>query len=418
MAGEQAPVGGDIDEGEDNMVEDDETHDIADSDDDDVLVDQVGHGLDEDDSSYGHHGDEESESEDSHEEGGHGRESHDVPASTSSVIPSETSSPAIFTHSIRLDQTVRSKLPSSDPSLSTTLSQSNQTMQSAVVPPVPLFSCPLSQTVQTTQYEVRSSTFSMPPPAFRTCSTNALATTSTSTSIVPLIQQSYRLAHMEDLQRDLDLMKSGECAYLEQFRTMQEDLATRGTAKDTPVIDLDDVDNVGLYDRLRVAAERREAELTLLAEAVAERDPASGAGGTSQAASTSASGTGGVVGSKSSQDVEDQKPDIKPGLYLDYFDRLGTRLLERALQKVNKLEEVVEMLQKEKEVKEKEEKEKEARELEKKARRKAKKLETERELALNRERIVALEQKFFELGNRPPVIATTLPPIANSVSEL
>ena len=76
------------------------------------------------------------------------------------------------------------------------------------------------------------------------------------------------------------------------------------------------------------------------------------------------------------------------------------------------------MLQKEKEVKEKEEKEKEARELEKKARQKAKKLETERELALNSERIVALEQKFFELGNRPPMIAAALPPIANSVSEL
>ena len=213
-------------------------------------------------------------------------------------------------------------------------------------------------------------------------------------------------------------MKSGERAYLEQFWTMQEDLAARGTAKDTPVIDLDDVDDVSLHDRLRVAAERREAELTLLVEAVAERDPASRAGGTSQAASTSASGMGGVVGSKSGQDVEDQKPDIKLGLCLDYFDRLGVRLQERALQKVNKLEEVVEMLQKEKEVKEKEEKEKEARELEKKARRKAKKLETERELALNRERIVALEQKFFELGNRPPVIAAALPPIANSVSEL
>ena len=142
------------------------------------------------------------------------------------------------------------------------------------------------------------------------------------------------------------------------------------------------MDDVGLHDRLRVAAERREAELTLLAKAVAERDPASEAGGTSQAASTSASGTGGVVGSKSGQDVEDQKPDIKPGLCLDYFDRLGARLQERALQKVNKLEEVVEMLQKEKEVKEKEEKEKEARELEKKARQKAKKLETKRELAL------------------------------------
>ena len=291
-------------------------------------------------------------------------------------------------------------------------------MQFVVVPPVPLFSCPLSQTAQTAQYEVRSSTFSMPPPAFRTCSTNALATTSTSTSTIPLTQQSYRLAHVEDFQRDLDLMKSGKRAYLEQFRTMQEDLATKGTAKDTPVIDLDDVDDVGLHDRLRVEAERREAELTLLAEAVAERDPASGAGGTSQAASTSASGTGGVVGSKSGQDVEDQKPDIKPGLCLDYFDRLGARLRERALQKVNKLEEVVEMLQKEKEVKEKEEKEKEARELEKKARRKAKKLETERELALNREKIVALEQKFFELGNRPPMIAAALPPIANSVSEL
>ena len=126
---------------------------------------------------------------------------------------------------------------------------------------------------------------------------------------------------MEDLQRDLDLMKSGERAYLEQFWTMQEDLATRGTAKDTPVIDLDDVDNVGLHDRLRVAVERREVELTLLTEAIAERDPASGAGGTSQAASTSTSGMGGVVGSKSGEDVEDQKPDIKPGLCLDYFDR-------------------------------------------------------------------------------------------------
>ena len=178
------------------------------------------------------------------------------------------------------------------------------------------------------------------------------------------------------------------------------------------------MDNVDLHDRLRVAAKRREAELTLLVEAVAEPDQASGAGGTSQAASTSASGTEGVVGSKSGQDVEDQKPDIKPGLCLDYFDRLGARLRERALQKVNKLEEVVEMLQKEKDVKEKEEKEKEARELEKKARQKAKKLETERELALNRERIVALEQKFFELGNHPLVIATALPPIANSVSEL
>ena len=31
---------------------------------------------------------------------------------------------------------------------------------------------------------------------------------------------------------------------------------------------------------------------------------------------------------------------------------------------------------------------------------------------------MALEQKFFELGNRPPVIATTLLPIANSMSEL
>ena len=93
-------------------------------------------------------------------------------------------------------------------------------------------------------------------------------------------------------------------------------------------------------------------------------------------------------------------------------------LAREALLKVNKLEEVVKMLQKEKEVKEKEEKEKEARELEKKARRKAKKLETERELALNRERIVASKQKFFELGNRPPVIAAPLPPIANSVNEL
>ena len=61
-------------------------------------MDQVGHGLDEDDSSDGHHGDEESESEDSHKEGGHGRESHDVPASTSGVIPSETSYPAVLTH--------------------------------------------------------------------------------------------------------------------------------------------------------------------------------------------------------------------------------------------------------------------------------------------------------------------------------
>ena len=129
-------------------------------------------------------------------------------------------------------------------------------------------------------------------------------------------------------------------------------------------------------------------------------------------------GTGDVVESKSGQDVEDQKPDIKPGLCLDYFDRLGAHLRERALQKVNKLEEVVEMLQKEKEVKEKEDKDKEARELEKKARRKAKKLEIERELALNRERIVALEQKFFELGNRPPMIAAALLPIANSMSEL
>ena len=149
-----------------------------------------------------------------------------------------------------------------------------------------------------------------------------------------------------------------------------------------------------------------------------ERDPASGAGETSQAASTSASSTGGVVGSKSGQDVEDQKPNIKPSLCLDYFDRLGARLWERVLQKVNKLEEVVEMLQKEKEVKEKEEKEKEATEFEKKARQKAKKLETEGELALNQERIVALEQKFFELGNRLPAIAAALPPIANSMSEL
>ena len=217
---------------------------------------------------------------------------------------------------------------------------------------------------------------------------------------------------------DLDLMNSSDRAYLEQFWTMQEDLATRGTAKDTPVIDLDDVDDVGLHDRLKVAAERMEVKLTLLVEAVAERDLASRTRGTSQATSTFASDTGGVVGSKSSQDVEDQKLDIKPGLCLDYFDRLGARLQERALQKVNKLEEVVEMLQKEKEVKEKEEKEKEARELEKKARRKEKKLETKRELALNRERIVALEQKFFELGNRPPVIAIALPPIANSMSKL
>ena len=291
-------------------------------------------------------------------------------------------------------------------------------MQSAVVPFFPLFSYPLSQTAQTAWYEVRSLTFSMPPSAFRTCSTNALATTSTSTSTVPLTQQSYHPPYVEDLQRDLDLMKSGEHAYLEQFRTMQEDLATRGTTKDTLVIDLDDVDDVGLHDKLRVAVERREAELTFLAEAIAERDPASGAGRTSQGASTCASGTGSVVGSKSGQDVEDQKPDIKLGLSLDYFEKLGARLRERALQKVNKLEEVVEMLQMEKEVKEKEEKEKEARELEKKARQKANKLETERELALNRERIVALEQKFFELGNRPPVIAAALPPIVNSVSKL
>ena len=69
-------------------------------------------------------------------------------------------------------------------------------------------------------------------------------------------------------------------------------------------------------------------------------------------------------------------------------------------------------------MKEKEEKEKEARELEKKARQKAKKLETEKELALNRERIVALEQKFIELRNRPPATATTLPPNANSTREL
>ena len=123
MAGEQALVGGDMDEGEDDTVEDNETHDIADSDDDDVLVDQVGHGLDEDDNSYGHHDDEESESEDSHKEGGHGRESHDVPASTSGVIPSETFSPAVLTHSVRLDQTMWSELPPTDPSLSTTQSQ-------------------------------------------------------------------------------------------------------------------------------------------------------------------------------------------------------------------------------------------------------------------------------------------------------
>ena len=185
-AREQALVGGDMDEGEDDMVEDNKTHDIADSDHDDILVDQVRHGLDKDDSSDGHHDDEESESEDSHKESGHGRESHDVPASTSGVIPSETSSPAVLTHSVWLDQTVRSELPPHDPSLSTTLSQSNQTVQSTVVPPVPLFSCPLSQTAQTGRYEVRSPTFSMPPPAFRTCSTNALATTSTSTSTVPL----------------------------------------------------------------------------------------------------------------------------------------------------------------------------------------------------------------------------------------
>ena len=80
-------------------------------------------------------------------------------------------------------------------------------------------------------------------------------------------------------------MKSGEHAYLEQFRTMQEDHATIETAKDTPVIDLDDVDDVGPHDRLRVAAERKEAELTFLAEAVAKHDPASGAGRTSQASS-------------------------------------------------------------------------------------------------------------------------------------
>ena len=57
---------------------------------------------------------------------------------------------------------------------------------------------------------------------------------------------------MKDLQRDLDLMKSGERSYLEQFRTMQEDLATRGTAKDIPDIDLDDVDDVGLQDNVGV----------------------------------------------------------------------------------------------------------------------------------------------------------------------
>ena len=98
MAGEQALVGRDIDNGEDDMVKDEETHDITDSDHDDVLVDQVEHGLDEDDNNDGHNGNEESESEDSHEESGHGRESHDVPTSTSRVIPSETSSPVVLIH--------------------------------------------------------------------------------------------------------------------------------------------------------------------------------------------------------------------------------------------------------------------------------------------------------------------------------
>ena len=170
-----------------------------------------------------------------------------------------------------------------------------------MVPPVPLFSCLLSQTAQTVQYEVRSPTFFMPPPIFRTCSTTASPTISTSTSIVPLTHRLKPLAQVEDLQRDLDLMKSGERAYLDQFWMMQEDLATRGTAKDEPIIDLDNVDNVGLQDRLKVAAERREAELTLLTEAVTERDPTSGAKGTSQAASTFASDMGGVVESKSGQ---------------------------------------------------------------------------------------------------------------------
>ena len=78
--------------------------------------------MDEDDNSDGHNCDEESESEDSHEESGYGRESHDVPASTSRVIPFETSSPAVLTHFVRLDQTARSKLPTHDPSLSPTLS--------------------------------------------------------------------------------------------------------------------------------------------------------------------------------------------------------------------------------------------------------------------------------------------------------
>ena len=215
MAGKKALVGRDMDEGEDDMVEDDETHDIADSNHDDVLVDQVEHGLDEDDSSDGHNGNEESESKDSHKESRHGRESYDVEASTSRINPSETPSLVVLTHFVQLDQTVRSELPPCDPSLSPTLSQSNQTMRSAVDPPVPFFSCLLSQTAQIARYEVCSSTFSMPPPIFRTCSTTALATTSTSTLVVPLTQQSYRPTHVEDLQRDLDLMKSSERAYLE-----------------------------------------------------------------------------------------------------------------------------------------------------------------------------------------------------------
>ena len=114
MAGEKAPIGRDMDKGEDDMVEDGETHDIAESDHNDVLVDQVRHGLDKDDSCDGHNGNEESESEDSHKESGHGRESHDVPASSSRVIPSETSSSAILTYSVRLDQTMRSELPPRD----------------------------------------------------------------------------------------------------------------------------------------------------------------------------------------------------------------------------------------------------------------------------------------------------------------
>ena len=122
MAGEQAPNGVDMDEGEDDMVEDDETHDIADSNHDNVLVDQVGHGLDDDDNNNGNNNDEESESEDNHEDRGHGRESHDVLACASHVIPSETSSPVVLTHSVQLDETVRSELPLHDPSLSPTLS--------------------------------------------------------------------------------------------------------------------------------------------------------------------------------------------------------------------------------------------------------------------------------------------------------